>query len=141
MSQRKNKNRNGRKGSKLAGGDNSPPSEAASDISPSDRNLGDDAGSVEVIEREFVESGDVPTASQAFEHAAVSETAEMYNELIRSPEEPVSMESKATADTDAVQVASDNESTLPTGVENANASADSGDGFFKSFFACCVGRK
>jgi hypothetical protein len=143
MSQRRNKNKSGRR--KNGKGDNSPPSEAVSDVSPSERNFGDEAQSEGIIEREFVESGDAnveaPNPAQAFEGAAASESTALYNELVQSPEEPVSMESKVTADTEAVQGASDTESTLPRGIDNPNGASDGGEGFFQSFFACCVGRK
>lgn len=137
MSSRKNKNRSNRKGLNAAKGESSPANEASSDVSPSERNF-DGEG---IIEREFVENtesnADVSRASETFGAVAVTESAALYNDLIRSPEEPVSMASKATAETEVVEAVSDTESALPTSVEPPLEESD----LFKSFFACCVGRK
>ena len=143
MSSQRNKKKGGKKGKNASPSDNSPPVEENKDASPTtSARTFEDEGNQDPPPREFQEQSYIREEPQEPAEAVVSsEAAGLYNEVVRTPQEPVPAEAKE-AGLNEQQGSPETESILPVVAAEVAPSPDDDSGnFFKSFFVCCVGRK
>lgn len=135
MSSKKNKSKGTKKGPGGSRSDTSPPPEGMSDATPpiTARSGADEApiqSGTPPQEREFTEA-----EPREFVEEATIETKALYDDVVATPKEP-EPQTPQTGDM------ADGESALPVVNPEAPLLEDGeGTGFFRSFFACCIGRK